>query len=715
MQIPLKPLLCMAATVFLLGCVSSGQKQSASGGDTLQSTSSAQSPASEGIQDTAVALAETAATRAQPTLYKGSGNLVKIPPVRPAVKLVGKDVTLNFEQAPLVEVVHAVMGDILELDYIVEHPIKGEVTLRTRTPVPRDQLLEILESLLQSNRALMVRDKNGRYLISGSTQVGKLQPGVSNAKDKGAGYTTIIVPLQYIAANNMAEILKPVAEETAFVRVDSARNLLMLAGTRAQLDGWMELIYTFDVDMLKGMSVGFFPLENSSVTDVDMALASLLGGGAGGKDGADTGLGIGNLVRVIPIERLNSILIVTPRAQYLERLGAWIERLDKSPESGFEQRLFVYPVQNGNATHIADLLDKIFAGGGKSAGSKASGGIAPGLTPETISSSGASGASGSAGRGKSGGSKSLTLGNIRVIADDENNALLIYATGKEFKKIESALRRLDVVPAQVIIEASILEVSLTDELKYGLEWTFKGGLGDSYSGAGQLATNAKNPLSTVVPGFSYAVSNAVGDISAILNALAEDSLVNVISTPSVMVLDNHTAFIHVGDQVPVQTGSTITDGGSTIQSIEYRDTGVKLSVTPSVNAGGLVTMEVEQSVTDVGTVDVATGQRSFLERNINSLVAVRSNESVVLGGLIRENTSTGSSGVPWLHSIPVLGSLFGTTDNSSRRTELLVIITPRVMFDEEDLREVSREMRSRMRDFELIDDSASAQLLSGDK
>jgi len=267
-----------------------------------------------------------------------------------------------------------------------------------------------------------------------------------------------------------------------------------------------------------------------------------------------------------------------------------------------------------------------------------------------------------------------------------------------------------VVPAQVIIEASILEVTLTDELKYGLEWTFKGDLGDSYSGVGQLI-NQGTSIAPVVPGFSYTVSNSIGDISAVLNALAEDSLVNVISTPSVMVLDNHTAFIHVGDQIPVQSGTAITDGGTSIEKIEYRDTGVKLSVTPSVNAGGMVTMDIEQSVTDVGTVDPATRQRSFLERNFNSRVAVRSNESVVLGGLIRENSSQGASGIPWLYKIPVVGSLFGTTENTSRRTELLVIITPRVMFDEEDLREVSREMRSRMRDFELIDQSSSAQLL----
>jgi general secretion pathway protein D len=301
-----------------------------------------------------------------------------------------------------------------------------------------------------------------------------------------------------------------------------------------------------------------------------------------------------------------------------------------------------------------------------------------------------------------------------VIADEENNALLIYATNREYKKIADAILQLDVVAAQVIIEASILEVSLTEDLKYGLEWTFKGGLGDSYDGVGQLV-NTGAQVSKVVPGFSYAITNSIGDISAVLNALASDSLINVISTPSVMVLDNHTASIHVGDQVPVQTSSTISDGGNTIQSIEYRDTGVKLSVTPTVNAGGMVTMDISQSVTDVGTIDPATGQRSFLERNVESRVAVRSEESIVLGGLIRENNSSGQSGIPFLYNLPVIGSLFGTTAETGRRTELLVIITPRVLFNETDLQDVSREMRAKMRGFELIEDGASSQLLMDSK
>ena len=413
----------------------------------------------------------------------------------------------------------------------------------------------------------------------------------------------------------------------------------------------------------------------------------------------------------------------------------WIERLDISPDSAYEKRLFVYPVQNTTATRLADILTQIYSGGSGRDRSRrsegvAQGGVAPGLSPETLGGSSGGGLGGAAEGGlPSGGGSIVTTGtlggdvespleDVRVVADEENNSLMIYATGRQYKLIADALKQIDVVATQVIIEASILEVTLTDDLRYGLEWSFNGSLGDDYTGIGTLANSAGGPAA-ISPGFSYTVVNSVGEIKAVLNALSEESLLNVISSPSVMVLDNHTAYIHVGDQVPTFDQQTETDGGRITQSVTYRDTGVKLTVTPSVNAGGalpraleysktvnaggLVTMDVAQSVTDVGPIDDATGQRAFNEREIVSRVAVRSNESVVLGGLIRENASNSNSGVPILHKLPVVGPLFGTVNNEDRRTELLVIITPRALYNEEELRAVSKEMRSQIRHMELIE------------
>lgn len=648
--------------------------------------------------------------KAEPIVYRGSDSVLRAPAIDEPVRFLGDDVSLNFEQAPLSEVVHAIVGDILGLDYIVDHPVQGKVTLRTRTPVPREELLPVLESLLRANNSLMIRGKDNRYLITGARGGTKLSPGLANPDSLSPGYSTVVVPLQYISASSMADILKPLVDEESFVRIDDSRGVLMLAGTQQQLMGWLDIVATFDVDMLKGMSVGMYPLENSGVEEVSSVLKELLEGSEGSE------LGINGMVRVIPFERLNSVLVVSPRAHYLDILQVWIERLDQKADTSYERQLFVYPVQNTTASRLAELITEIYSGstgGSRGAGRADRSGVAPGMSRESIGSqSGEASLSSSdnndsskvtsgtlaAGEGMTGDSVS----EVRVVADEENNSLMIFATGKQYRLILGALEKIDVVATQVIIEASILEVTLTDELRYGLEWTFKNGIGNDYDGRGVLATVAGGPAA-IVPGFSYTVTNSVGDISAVLNALSEESLLNVISSPSVMVLDNHTAYIHVGDQIPTFDQQTETDGGRITQSVTYKDTGVKLEVRPSVNAGGLVTMDVAQSVTDVGPIDTATGQRAFNERNIVSRVAVRSNESVVLGGLIRENATNTSSGVPILHKLPLVGPIFGSVAKDDRRTELLVIITPRALYNESELREVSKEMRTQIRHMELIE------------
>jgi len=641
----------------------------------------------------------------QPALYPGTDTAVSMPAARPPVRLEGEAVTLNFEEAPLADVVHAILGDTLGLDYVVEHPIDGTVTLRTRSPIPRDQLLPILESLLQSNGALMVRDPNDRYFVSASPNVAALSPSFSNPQSQGAGYSNVIVPLSYIGAREMSEILRPVAPEAAFVRIDTNRNLLVLAGTRNQVSGWMDIISTFDVDQLAGMSVGIFPLDNSLAEDINTALGELLGTAGEGEQATSTPLA--GLVRVVPIERLNSILVVSPRAHYIDQIRTWIERLDQAQSSSGEPTLYIYPVQNGNAVQMAELLSGIFGGrGNASAGSgNQNSGVAPGLSQMSTGADSGMPDTGSDQQNRGG---NFDLGdNIRVVADNFNNALLIYAPRQEYTKIRNALERLDIVPTQVLIEASIVEVTLSDDLEFGVEWTFRDNFSNGRNGTGTLNLGDSNSIGPNIPGFSYSLTDNAGAVRAVINTLAEKSLVNVLSTPSIMVQDNHTAAIHVGDQQPVQSAIQMSEIGTTT-SIEYRDTGVKLQVTPSVNAGDLVTMDILQSVTDVGPIDPATRQRSFLERNVSSRIAVRSGESVVLGGLIRDNASRGRAGLPILQDIPVLGHLFGRTTNNSSRTELLVFITPRVLRNEQDLRDISVEMRARMQGLQHFADLPAA-------
>jgi general secretion pathway protein D len=432
-------------------------------------------------------------------------------------------------------------------------------------------------------------------------------------------------------------------------------------------------------------------------------------------------------LRILPIDRINSVMVVSPRAAYLDEARRWIEKLDQPGGNSPEAQLFVYPVQNGNAKHLANVLNGLFGSAGSAGATgttqNTSSGVAPGLRSSTATTTGFSntgiglsgGASGNQASGTStvqgSGLTSFSLNaSLRVMADEINNAVLVFGTRGEYEKIETTLKRLDVPPIQVLIEASIIEVTLTDDLKYGLQWVFNDSARGTpgLSGTGVLSTASGALFGGTPAGFSYTLRNSAGDVRAVLNALADKSLVKVISSPSLMVLDNHTASIAVGNQQPIQVGETITSGGNVTNNIQYKDTGVSLTVTPSVNAGNMVTMQLSQAVTDVGQVDAATGQRSFLQRQFASKVAVRSGETLVLGGLIRDNTTNGKSGLPVLQDIPIFGSLFGTNASSTNRTELLVLITPRVVRTVQDVRELGQDLKDRMKG--LYPAGASPQL-----
>ena len=729
--------------------------------------------------DKPVPAAPEAEPEAEPLIVRGDQAMFRTPRPTGAKGVAGDPVSLDFEQAPVTEVVHAILGDILAVPYVVNQPVAGSLTVHTAQPLPRDQVLPVLESILQANGLALVIDPSGVYHVGRPETLRGIAPSLGNLGGTlPPGQNLMIVPLQFVGAAEMAEILAPIAAPENIVRVDPVRNLLILAATRSQLEGFMQIVQTFDVDVLKGMSIGLFPLKNVSVAEVESALAALSGGAAAQTKapGAAAGAGdaaakgsvqgaakgnaaapaatglelpgpLAGLVKVVAIERLNALLIVTSRAYYLDRAREWIAQFDQPRGDGNEPQLFVYAVQNGTSQHLSDLLNALY-GGGTTVRGGADSGVAPGLGQSSFGGGfGRSGSSGGFGGNRSGfggsslggqsgfggsnrsgygggfgGSNSSGLGSrgglggsrlgrggqsgnqeemttielgpdVRIVADEFNNALLIYAPRREYEKVRGALQQLDVPPTQILIEASILEVTLTDEFSFGLQWAFQGDINGGRTGTGIFNPNASGGIGPQQPGFSYTIANRAGQVRAVLNTLAQKNLVNVISSPSLMVLDNHNAQIQVGDQQPVQSSTVVTDGGNTTSSIQYKDTGVMLDVLPSVNAGGLVTMDINQDVTDVGQVDAATGQRAFLQRAITSRVAVRSGETVVLGGLIRDNTSRGKTGLPWLQDIPVLGGLFRTTSRTNNRTELVVLITPRALQNDEQLRAVSDEMR----------------------
>lgn len=602
-------------------------------------------------------------------------------------------VALNFERASIREVVKVVLGDILKQTYTVEPGVEGEVTINSTDPIPRDTLIPTLESLLQTQGAVLYKDDTGNYRVASRANLkGRgFMPSTGSIKP---GYGLQVITLRYIPAAEMQKILEPIASPDAFVRVDPNRNMLVLAGTSSELANLMATIKTFDVDVLKGMSVGIYRVKNVEAAVVAKNLDALFG-----ESGSSPMAG---MIKIMPIEHMNSIMIISANPDYLKDMKDWVDRFDQvSPTAG--QQLFVYHVQNGDAENLADMLNQIF--GGKKSGTKSAlpgsgtSSLAPGLEAATVGGNGQSEKAAPARTmlGDSGGGVDINPdAEVRIVADKTNNSLMVMSTEDTYQQILEALKRLDVMPMQVQVEASIMEVSLTGGLEYGLQWYFKNNAFGK-NGSGMLDLDSSSGLSAAVPGFSYSLTGANGAITGVLNALARESKLRVISSPSVLVLDNQTANIRVGNQQPVFTGSSTTDGGVVTQNVQFKDTGVSLQVTPHVNSSGLVKMDIQQDVTDVGEIDQATGQRSFLQRNIKSNIAVKSGETIVLGGLIRDNSTDGKSGLPGLSRVPVVGNLFSGTSHSGVRTELLVLITPTAISSQRDLVKTGEEMRDRMR------------------
>lgn len=675
-------------------------------------------------------------------LITGTGTFVKQPDKAGAViQIPAKgteppaegDITLNFDNTDLREVVKVILGDLLNVSYILDPTVQGSVTMQTGRPLTKDALLPTLETLLRMNKAALVRN-GGSYkvlplasAIQGTVvpQLGEGGPAIPK------GYSIRIVPLRYIGATEMSKILTPLVPEGSVIRADTVRNLLILAGTSPELGTLLETISVFDVDWMKGLSVGVFRLENTSVGDLANQLDSLLG------DKAESPLA--GLFRIVPVESTNSLMVVTHQARYLEEIRKWIERLDAAGNRGdVAEQLFVYRVKHGSANNLASVIGELYSDkkdgttarkasvapgmkgtkiqsstGTSQATSKlgststtgtmtgTTSGVATGGTGTTAnratSTTASHGAAG--GRGEEAASVKLESG-VSIVADTINNSLLIRATPVQYRKVLDALEKLDILPMQVLVEATIVEVSLTGSLQYGLQWYLKGKVGNSTHELTYTKSDTLGSLKALAPGFDWNMVASGESIKTLLTMLSDEDLINVLSSPSVMVLDNYTAQIQVGNQVPILTSqqqSTNTDS-NVVNSIQYKDTGVILSVTPRVTPGGLVVMDIDQEVSDVNTAKQVQGIDSptISTRHIISSVAVKNNQMVVLGGLIRDRRETTESGIPGLNKVPVVGWAFGSTKKDADRTELVVMLTPKVITSDRDIEQVTQSFRKKL-------------------
>ncbi len=599
--------------------------------------------------------------------------------------------SINFDAADIGEISKIILSDMLHENYILNPKVKGSITLQTTKPLTKDELLPTLEMLLRMNGAVLVK-REGIYRIEpGAKGIHSANTSLMNSSKLATGYQVKVIPLEYVGVTDMAEIIKPIVPKEAIVRIDPARNILFVAGTREELEKIIDLINIFDVNYLAGMSFGFYPLENTEVDSIVADIENIFN-----KGGETTPLS--GMLRFISIKHLNAILVVSPQKVYLREAEKWIRRLDQQNGVIGEGGVIVYKVQYVDATELATTLNSVISGIAPTTGRSIS--VAPGQRTAQISNKGRQPQK-KAQITTSRSQGNTSLEGINIIADEPNNALIILAEPQQYRMLSKIIKHLDVMPLQVLIDATIVAVKLEDNLAYGVKWLFKNSGPDGLQGLGILGTIAAGATAAASGGFSYGLTRGTDDIRLVFNALAKDDKVNVLSSPSLMILNNQEATIKVGDSVPIRTTESTNTGGSLnpiqTSNIEMLDTGVILTVKPRVNASGMIILEIDQSVDNaIQTESSGIDSPTILKRQIQTTVTVVDGESVVLGGLISEEHSYLNTGIPFLKDIPYLGWLFGTQGKKVVKNELIVVITPRVVANKFDARKLTDEYKRKL-------------------
>ncbi len=589
--------------------------------------------------------------------------------------------TINLIDAPVAQAAKKILGDIMGYNYLVDPKVSGNITLQTSTPMSRQSLLDILEVSLATNGAAIVK-KADRYEIVPVTEATASNAIIgSRVPTNEPGMKVQVLQLNFIGADEMREIIEQVSKRGAVLRTDPTRNYIVVAGNNGELAAIREAISVFDVDWMKGMSTALYPLKASQPQELVKELNSVFG--AEGGPNAKT-------IRFIPNNRLNAILAITSRPSYLPKVSAWIAKLDKIAQTN-EEQLFVYEIQNRPAAELAKVLQSVLASGQTGGGTVVQQSmVAPDLIAETVA-AGGDGAPMEMPPEATVEPASLQVRSVpSVVADVENNALLISTTAREYQRIEQILRQLDVLPTQVFLEAVIAEVTLNDELKFGLRWYLE----HNSDGFG-LSDLASGAVAATFPGFNW--THIAGDAQAALHALSSVTNVKVISSPNLMVINNQQAKLQVGDQVPTitQTSSSTSSADAVIvNSVELKDTGIILAVTPRINSSGRVMLDIQQEVSNVvETTTSGIDSPTIQQRKISTRVVVNDGESLALGGLIQEKKSLGQKKMPVLGDIPVFGNAFKSKTDGINRTELIIFIRPRIVRDVQEARQVTDEFR----------------------
>ena len=676
----------------------------------------------------------------QPLLFPGAENdpepqqdqnsYTRVASAQPGAVLVGQGVEMNFEGAEIKTVAKTLLGDVLKLNVLVDPRVQGNVTLASAGAIPRKDVLSAFESVLRMSNAAIVREGNLVKIVplaeaasNAAVSVGAGQPG----------FGVSIVPLRYVSASTVAKTAEGFLSRPGAMRVIPSRNLVLIQGTTAERQSALDLIATFDVEWLRNQSVGVYPLKSTSPETMIGELERIF-------ESSDGGVGQG-VVRFQPISRMNAVMAVTRNPKLLTEMTQWVQRLDRSDTTGTTLR--TYRLKHGSAPKVAKILNDIFAGSRAGAtGDMPTNQLAPGTEAaksrldsldqgKTTTAGKSGGAQTASSRGNStqisaafeafsdrkgdedesgvatntGGNGRAVFQNVRITADTTNNAIVVYSNQEDYRVIERALRDVDRPRMQVAIDATVAEITLTDDLRFGVQYFLTSkdvGAGKDKGSIGLLnaaQTTAQSALlQRVTPGLNFLIgSEALPRV--ILNALSSVTDVKVLSSPSIVAMDNQPALLQVGDEVPITTSTaTLLTNSSTpvVNTIEMRNTGVILKVLPRINSNGSIHLEIDQEISNVVNPDQQTLTPTIAQRRVHSAVAVVSGQTVLLAGLISEREQQSKSGIPGLRDIKFLGDLLGNTTGTKQRSEIIIFIRTRLMRNSIDASSVTEEFREKL-------------------
>jgi len=689
----------------------------------------------------------------QPIIRRGTGQTINSAAAgAPAPNLRGStgQATFNFEGESLHAVVKAILGDMLGQNYVIAPGVQGTVTYVTARPVSPSEALSLLEMILGWNNARMVY-ADGRYSIvaADAPLAGSVAPRAGSASD-ARGFESRVVPLRYISAEEMKKLLEPHARPNAIVNADSGRNVITVAGTRAELENYLRTIEIFDVDWMSSMSVGVFPLQSGKASQVVRDLEKVFG--EAGKSP------VAGMFRFMPLDGANAIVVITPQPDYLDDIREWLDQIDSAGEG---VRLHSYELKYITARDLAERLAEVYGasrrGGGSGAGEAS---IMPGLEPTTIEDGGIdgdgigrpstsedsfdstasggpggnaiSGAGGGMGDGMSlgreeNGNTSVSFeidgSQVGVSAVEETNSILVRSTSQAWRSIREVIEKLDVMPMQLHIEAQIVSVDLSGDLQYGVNWFFEravtdAGLPNSFrrtTWSGLAGNVTGSNVGRVGSGFSWTFLGR--NAAAVISALDEVTDVRMLSTPSVFVRNNSEANFNVGRNIPIASVSINPNSmaGNTFSQVQYLQTGNILKVRPRATKDGTVFMDIVQEISIPGETPTSCGvpggscNPAIATRKLKTRAAVQDGETIMLAGLIDDSNVRGSTGFPGLSRIPVIGGLFGRQTSTTGRNETIILITPTIVRSSQESRDFTDEYSRRFRAMEPLQRARSGQ------